>query len=165
MRTDVNRSMQALIVVFAAVLCLVGVSSFAQENPPPTPPPAQVAPQPAAPAAPPAPQQAQAQRVFRSSWEVIIEGKAEINGVLALNFEPQGGEAKLVRVNVVAKTKAKQIAKDLANQLTFTAGGSYKVKANDNKVKIELKNKKMPVFYLGIEQQALDGVSIRLTKG
>jgi hypothetical protein len=110
-------------------------------------------------------QATQARRVFRSAWDVIIEGKADINGVLALNFEPQGGEAKLVRVNVVAKTKAKQIAKDLANQLTFTAGANYKVKANDNKVTVSLKNKKAPVYSLGIAEQALDGVSIRLTKG
>jgi len=154
MRTDVFRSPQSFIVLVMAMLCLVGVSAFAQEEPAPTAPPAQAA-----------PQQAQAQRVFRSAWDVIIDGKAEINGVLALNFEPQGGEAKLVRVNVLAKTKAKQIAKDLANQLAFTAGANYKVKANDNKVTISLKNKKAPVYYLGIEEQALDGVSIRLTKG
>lgn len=143
-----------LIVFVIAMLCLVGVPAFAQEEPAPTAPPAQAA-----------PEQAQAQRVFRAAWDVIIEGKTEINGVLALNFEPQGGEAKLVRVNVVAKTKAKQIAKDLANELAFTMGANYKVKANDNKVTISLKNKKAPVYYLGIEQQALDGVSIRLTKG
>ena len=151
-----------ITVLVIVMFCLVGVSAFAQEEPAPTPPPAQAAPQPATPAAP---EQAQAQRVFRSAWDVIIEGKAEINGVLALNFEPQGGEAKLVRVNVLAKAKAKQIAKDLANQLAFTAGANYKVKANDNKVTISLKNKKAPVYYLGIEEQALDGVSIRLTKG
>lgn len=152
----------ALVIV---MLCLAGVSAFAQEEPAPTEPAAQTAPKPATPAEPAAPQQAQAQRVFRSAWDVIIEGKSEINGVLALNFEPQGGEAKLVRVNVLAKTKAKQIAKDLTNQLAFTVGANYKVKANDNKVSISLKNKKAPVFYLGIEEQALDGVSIRLTKG
>jgi hypothetical protein len=163
MRIDVFRSPQSFIVLVIAMLCLVGVSAFAQEEPAPaTPPAVQAAPQPTT---PPAPQQAQAQRVFRSDWDVIIDGKAEINGVLALNFEPQGGEAKLVRVNVLAKTKAKQIAKDLANQLAFTAGANYKVKANDNKVTISLKNKKAPVYYLGIEEQALDGVSIRLTKG
>ena len=152
----------ALVIV---MLCLAGVSAFAQEEPAPTEPAAQTAPKPATPAEPAAPQQAQAQRVFRSAWDVIIEGKSEINGVLALNFEPQGGEAKLVRVNVLAKTKAKQIAKDLTNQLAFTVGANYKVKANDNKVTVSLKNKKAPVFYLGIEEQALDGVSIRLTKG
>jgi hypothetical protein len=143
-----------ITVLVIAMLCLFGVSAIAQEEPAPTAPPAQAA-----------PEQAQAQRVFRSDWDVIIDGKAEINGVLALNFEPQGGEAKLVRVNVLAKTKAKQIAKDLASQLTFTAGANYKVKANDNKVTISLKNKKAPVYYLGIAEQALDGVSIRLTKG
>jgi len=155
MRTTGRPSLKSVVVLSVAVLCLVGVSAFAQEEPAPTPLPTAQA----------APQQAQAQRVFRSAWDVIIEGKAEINGVLALNFEPQGGEAKLVRVNVLAKTKAKQIAKDLANQLAFTAGANYKVKANDNKVTISLKNKKAPVYYLGIEEQALDGVSIRLTKG
>jgi hypothetical protein len=143
-----------LTVFVIAMLCLVGGAAFAQEEPAPTAPPAQAA-----------PEQAQAQRVFRSAWDVILEGKAEINGVLALNFEPQGGEAKLVRVNVVAKTKAKQIAKDLANELAFAAGANYKVKANDNKVTISLKNKQAPVYYLGIAEQALDGVSIRLTKG
>jgi len=154
MKNNGRPSLKSIVVLVMAMLCLVGVSAFAQEEPAPTAPPAQAA-----------PQQAQAQRVFRSSWDVIIDGKAEINGVLALNFEPQGGEAKLVRVNVLAKTKAKQIAKDLASQLTFTAGANYKVKANDNKVTISLKNKKAPVYYLGIAEQALDGVSIRLTKG
>ena len=147
-------SLKPAIVLAVAALCLVGVSAFAQEEPAPTAPPAQAK-----------PEQAQAQRVFRSAWDVIIEGKAEINGVLALNFEPQGGEAKLVRVNVLAKAKAKQIAKDLSTQLAFTAGTNYKVKANDNKVNVSLKNKKAPVYYLGIAEQALDGVSIRLTKG
>jgi len=153
-----------ITVLVIAMLCLVGVSAFAQEEPAPTPAPAQAAPQ-AAPPAPAPPQQAQAQRVFRSSWDVIIEGKAEVNGVLELLFEPTGGEAKLVRVNVVAKAKAKQIAKDLATQLAFTTGTNYKVKANDNKVNVSLKNNKAPVFYLGIEQQALTGVSVRLAKG
>jgi hypothetical protein len=145
MRAEVCWSSQIVIALVAAMLCLAGASAFAQEEP--------------------APQQAQAQRVFRGAWDVIIEGKAEVNGVLEMTFQPQGGEAKLVRVNVVAKAKAKQIAKDLANQLAFTAGGNYKVKANDNKVAISLKNKKAPVFNLGIEQQSLTGVSIRLTKG
>jgi hypothetical protein len=165
MRTTGRPSTQAFIVLVIAMLCLVGVSAFAQEEPAPAEPTAQTAPKPAAPAEPAAPQQAQAQRVFRSAWDVIIDGKAENNGVLELVFEPQGGEAKLVRVNVVAKAKAKQIAKDLANQLAFTTGANYKVKANDNKVNISLKNKKAPVYYLGIEQQSLNGVSVRLTKG
>jgi hypothetical protein len=162
MRANGRPSLKSVVVLSIAMLCMAGLSAFAQEEPAPTQPTAQAAPQPAT---PPAPEQAQAQRVFRSAWDVIIDGKAEINGVLALNFEPQGGEAKLVRVNVLAKTKAKQIAKDMASQLTFTAGASYKVKANDNKVSISLKNKKAPVYYLGIAEQALDGVSIRLTKG
>ena len=108
---------------------------------------------------------AQAQRIFRGASDIIIDGKAEANGVLELTFEPQGAEAKLVRVNVVAKTKAKQIAKDLAKQFEFTVGPSYKVKVNDNKVTVKVKNNKTPVFHLGIEEQALAGVSVRITKG
>ena len=131
-----------LVVLIGSVFCLATAAAFAQEEP----------------------AQAQAQRIFRDASKIIIDGKAEANGVLGLTFEPQGGEAKLVRVNVVAKAKPKEIAKDLAKQLEFTVGSSYKVKSNDNKVTVSLKNKKAPVFYLGIEEQALSGVSVRITK-
>ena len=141
--TRKNRAMLTMITtVVTAGLLMVGSSALAQDEP----------------------AQAQAQRIFRDASKIIIDGKAEANGVLGLTFEPQGGEAKLVRVNVVAKTKPKEIAKDLAKQLEFTVGSSYKVKSNDNKVTVSLKNKKAPVFYLGIEEQALSGVSVRITK-
>ena len=131
-----------IVVLIVTGFCLVTAAAFAQEDP----------------------SQAQAQRIFRDASKVIIDGKAEANGVLGLTFEPQGGEAKLVRVNVVAKTKPKEIAKDLAKQLEFTVGSSYKVKSNDNKVTVTAKNNKTPVFFLGIEEQALSGVSVRITK-
>ena len=63
----------------------------------------------AAPQATPAPQQAQAQRIFRGEWTVVVKGKAQANGVLELIFEPNGGEARSVRSNVIAKTKDKNI--------------------------------------------------------
>lgn len=145
-------------LVIAGILW-VGAPAFAQEEPAQAEPQqAQTEPEPAA------PQQAQAQRVFRDASKVIIDGKAEANGVLALTFEPHGGEAKLVRVNVVSKAKPKEIAKDLGKQIEFTVGADYKVKTNDNKVTVSLKNKKAPVFFLGIEEQALTGVSVRITK-
>ena len=112
-----------------------------------------------------APEQAAAQRLFRHSSMVIIDGRAEVNGVLTMIFEPNGGEAKQVRVNVVAKTRAKEIGKDLANQLAFTAGSDYKVKGNGAKITVKAKNKKVAPFWIGIEQQALTGVSVRITKG
>jgi hypothetical protein len=110
------------------------------------------------------PQMAEAQRVFRHGSTIIVDGRAEANGVLTMIFEPNGGEAKQVRVNVVAKTKAKKIAKELANQFAFTVGTGYKVKQDDKHVKVKAKNKKSPPFWIGIDEQALTGVSVRVTK-
>jgi hypothetical protein len=148
MNWSVHVTTKVLSTLVIAGLLLVGAPAFAQDEP----------------TEPAAPQQAQAQRIFRDASKIIIEGKAEANGVLGLTFEPQGGEAKLVRVNVVAKTKPKELAKELAKELEFTVGPSYKVKSNDNKVTVSLKNKKAPVFFLGIEEQALSGVAVRITK-
>lgn len=120
---------------------------------------------PAAEPAPAAPQMAQAQKVFRSSSTVILDGKAEVNGVLTLIFQPNGGEPKQVRVNVTARTNAKKIGKELANQFAFTVGSDYKVKGSGNKVIVKAKNKKVAPFWIGIDQQALTGVAVRVTKG
>jgi hypothetical protein len=118
----------------------------------------------AAPEATPLPQQAQAQRIFRGEWTVVVKGKAQANGVLELVFEPNGGEAKSVRSNVTAKTKDKKICQDLANQLAFTVGSDYKVKQNGNKVKVTAKNKKAAPFWLGVGNQSLTGVSVGVQK-
>jgi len=112
----------------------------------------------------PAPQQAQAQRVFRGEWTVVVKGKSQTNGVLELIFEPNGGEAKSVRSNVMAKTKDKKICQDLVNQLAFTVGSDYKVKQNGTKVKVSAKNKKAAPFWLGVGNQSLTGVSVGIQK-
>jgi hypothetical protein len=148
-----------LIVV--GMLVLFGMTVSAQE--PPTP--AEPQPSPAAPQQAPAPQQATAPRIFQPSWEIVVDGKAEANGVLELVFQPHGGEAKLLKVNVVAKAKKNDIAKDLAKELTFAAGKTYKIKASGNKVSVKAPNKKSPPCYLGIETQAVNGVSVRVGKG
>jgi len=111
------------------------------------------------------PREAKAQQVFLPEWVVVIDGRAEANGTLMLVFEPKNGEKKLLRVNVVAKEKAKQIASDLANQFTFSIGAAYKVKVNGNKIVVTQKDKKAPGFAIEIKEQALTGVSVRLTKG
>lgn len=118
----------------------------------------------AAPEAAPVPQQAQAQRIFRGEWTVVVNGKSQANGVLELIFEPNGGEAKSVRSNVMAKTKDKKICQDLVNQLAFTVGSDYKVKQNGNKVKVSAKSKKAAPFWLGVGQQSLTGVSVGIQK-
>ena len=164
-RVLVSRS--ALVAVIAMV-ALGGAWAEAQETPAETPvaapPAAEPAPQ-QAPAAPAEPEQAEVPRVFRPAGEIIVDGKAEMNGVLELVYQPNGGEAKLVRVNVVTKAKAKDVAEDLAKELAFTAGADYKVKVSGDTVKMKAKDKKVQPFHLGIEKQALTGLAVRLSKG
>jgi hypothetical protein len=149
-------------LIVAAMLVLFGMTAAAQEPAPP----AEAQSTPAVPQAAPAPpQQATAPRIFQPSWEIVVDGKAEANGVLELVFQPHGGEAKLLKVNVIAKAKKNDIAKDLAKELTFAAGSAYKIKANGNKVSVKAPNKKSPPCYLGIETQAVNGVSVRVGKG
>lgn len=163
-------------LVAVGILILAGTTASAQEPPAPTEPqpspaapgaaeaqPVQAAPEPTP--APPAPQPAQAPRIFQPSWEIVVDGRAEANGTLELVFQPHGGESKLVKVNVIAKTKKDDIAEDLAQEITFAAGSAYKVKANGNKVSVKAPNKKSPPCYIGIETQAVNGVSVRVGKG
>jgi hypothetical protein len=116
-------------------------------------------------AAPAEPAMGTAQRVFMHSSKVVVNGKAQANGVLTMLFEPNGGEQKKIRVNVVAKMTAKKIGKEIATQLAFTVGTDYKVKGNGAKVTVKAKNKKVPPFWLGIDEQALTGVAVMVTKG
>ena len=144
----------------AGILITIGASASAQEpTPQPEAPPAESQP------AQPAPQEAQAPRIYQPEWEIVVDGRAEANGVLSLVYQPLGGEATLVKVNVLAKAKKKEIAGDLAKELAFATGAACKVKANDNKVNVKLQNKKSPPFHLGIETQAVNGVSVRVGKG
>jgi cytoskeletal protein RodZ len=147
----------------AGILVLVGTTAAAQEPPAPAAPPAAEA-QPA-PVEPDAPHQAVAPRIFQPAWEIVVDGKAEANGTLELVFQPHGGDAKLLKVNVVAKTKKDDIAKDLAQEITFAAGSAYKIKANGNKVKVKAASKKTPPCFIGIETQAVNGVAVRVGKG
>jgi hypothetical protein len=115
-------------------------------------------------AAPAEPTMGTAQRVFMHSAKVVVNGKAQANGVLTMLFEPNGGDQKKIRVNVVAKMNAKKIGKEIATQLSFTVGTDYKVKGDGAKVTVKAKNKKVPPFWLGIDEQALTGVAVMVTK-
>ena len=150
----------AFRLAVAGILITIGASASAQEpTPQPESPPAESQP------AQPAPQEAPAPRIYQPEWEIVVDGKAEANGVLELVYQPLGGEATLVKVNVLAKAKKKEIAGDLAKELAFATGTSCKVKANDNKVKVKVANKKSPAIHLSIETQAVNGVSVRIGKG
>jgi hypothetical protein len=153
-----SRIWGASLLIVAWMFIMTDAPASAQES---TPQPAAQQ----APAEPATPQQAAAPKIFQAEWEIVVDGKAEANGVLSLVYQPQGGEATLVKVNVLAKAKKKEIANDLAKQLSFATGTACKVKANDNRVRVKLANKKLPPFHLGIETQAVNGVSVRVGKG
>jgi hypothetical protein len=153
----------ASLLVVLGTLIVAGSTASAQE--PATQPETKPAETQQAPAEPAAPQEKAAPKIYQAEWEIVVDGKAEANGVLSLVYQPLGGEATLVKVNVLAKAKKKEIAADLAKELAFATGAACKVKANDNKVKVKLANKKSPSIHLAIETQAVNGVSVRVGKG
>jgi hypothetical protein len=171
MRSEPKSMVWGIIwLMVVGIVIMVGTTASAQEPAPqPEPQPAETAPaQPApqqAPAEPAAPQEKAAPKIYQAEWEIVVDGKAEANGVLSFVYQPLGGEATLVKVNVLAKAKKKAIAEDLAKELAFATGAACKVKANDNKVKVKLANKKSPTIHLAIETQAVNGVSVRVGKG
>jgi hypothetical protein len=166
LRLPIRRSL--IVTVLSLVMLVVAAPSVvAQETEPDAAADtaAEETQEPAEETVPEEPQMATAQRVFMHSAKVVVNGKAQANGVLTMIFEPNGGEAKKVRVNVIAKTSAKKIGKEIANQLAFTVGGDYKVKGDGAKVTVKAKNKKAAPFWLGIENQQLTGVAVMITKG
>ena len=165
---------------FVLVVMLIACAAVAQEAAP-TAVPAAPAPQ-ATPAAPPAPAAAApapsaapapaaaapapvtVQRIYFEKAEVVVDGKADYNGAVELEWKPLNGEGKLIQVNVLAKSKDKDIAADIYKELTLAAGGTYKVKQNGEKVRVEKTNKKVPNFAITITKLQLPGVSLRVEK-
>lgn len=133
-------------------------------------PAAQAAPAPAAAAPPqaPAPVPTAAEvtvpRVYYEKAKVVVDGKAEYNGALELEWKPLNGQAKLVQVNVLAKSKSKDIARDIHKELVLAAGNSYKVKLNGERIELSKTNKKLPNFAITITKLQVSGVSVRVEK-
>jgi hypothetical protein len=179
--------MKNSVALWIVVLTLVVLPIAAQETqpPPPAPTPA-AAPAPeqattpaaapaaaaaAAPATAPATVPATAAasssipRVYYEKVDIVVDGKAEANGALKLEFLAQGGDLKEVTVSVLAKTKKKDIAKDIQKELLMVAGGSYKVKLSGDEVRISKTSKKLPNVSIVVTQLAVPGVSVRVEKG
>ena len=157
----------AVVLLCGALAGLCGAGALAQEEPPPARPTetgADEAKSADAEAAKATPAQASPE-TFLPAMSVLVDGKSQAAGVLILVFEPAGGEATQVRVNVVPKTPAKKITEDLAKELTFATGDAYKVKqAGSKKVTVKARSKQVAPFSLRIEQQTVNGVSLRISK-
>jgi hypothetical protein len=174
----------ALLIVVLTLVALPLAAQEAQPAPTPTPAPA-AAPAPApeaaaapaaaaaaapaaataaAPAAAPAPAAAAptVPHAYMDKVTVVVDGKAKANGSLQLEFLPIGGEAKVITVNVVAKTRDKDIARDIHKELTLVAGGNYKVKLSGGDVKITKKSKAAPNVSVVVTSLALPGVSVSI---
>ncbi len=117
-----------------------------------------------APAAAPAPARSEAPRVYAESASLVVSGKADYNGTIQIEFAPLGAPAKLVQVNVLAKTGRKDIAKDLHKELVIAGGSLYKVKLSGDTITIT-KAKGAQNFSVLLEKLDLSGVGVLVKKG
>jgi len=167
-RSDVTLSLVVSMALLAAVIFAVS-SVAAQEEPTPVPEPAQEesaeAPAAAEPAEEPEPPVAAIPITYRNKTLLTIDGKAQANGVVEFIVQPQGGEAVKVRVNVLAKAKAKAITDDVLKELDFTIDERYKVsRSGDKKIVVKV-TKKNPPIAITLKTQSLSGVSVTVSNG
>jgi len=176
-------SMCLLVVVMAAA-----VPANAQEEPTPVPEPAAqeepaAAAEPAQPEAAAEPAAAEAEAapaepaqeaepavaaipvIYRQKTLVKVEGKSQAKGAVELIVQPQGGEATKVRVNVLAKSKAKAITDDLLRELDFAIDDRYKVNRSGDKKLVVKATKKNPPIAITVTTQSLSGVSVTVSNG
>ena len=99
---------------------------------------------PHAPRRPPAPAPAAVPAAMMvDEIKIVLEDKAKTDGEIRLEFTPEGGTAKSIRVTVAKKMSGKDVAEDLEKELKVGLGPDYKVDRYDpDKIKIEAKNKK-----------------------
>jgi len=122
----------------------------------------------AAPAAAPAPAPAPAPAAATvpgapmvESVKVLFEDKAKNDGELVLTFTPEGGAAKTIQVTIAKKMDRKDVARDVAKELSVALGDGYKVDRYDaDKIKIE--GKKNAKFSLTVSSLTANGLSVRL---
>jgi 3-oxoacyl-ACP reductase-like protein len=157
-----NGKLALLIVVLAIAALPLAAQETLPAAPAPTPTPAP-APAPAPVAAAPvaaAPPASTMPHAYLEKLAVVVDGKAKANGSVRLEFLPIGGEPKVVEVRILAKTGRKDIARDIAKELTLVAGGAYKVKHSGEEVRISKNDKKAPHVSVNVLALALPGVSV-----
>ncbi len=121
----------------------------------------------AAPAPAPKPESValEAPRVYLEKTVVAVDGKAEYDGSVSMEFTPLGGTGKTFEVRVLAKTGRKDVAKDLHKELSLAAGQAYKVKLSGDEVRISKASSKSPNFAVVIRKLNLTGMSVLVKRG
>ena len=103
--------------------------------------------------------------IYRQKTLIKVDGKAQAKGALELIVQPEGGDPTKVRVNVLAKSKAKSITNDLLKELDFAIDDRYKVnRSGDKKIVVKTKKKNPPIA-ITVTTQSLSGVSVTVSNG
>jgi hypothetical protein len=118
----------------------------------------------AAPAESAEPEEVKPPAVLYEKAKLVFDGEAEADGSIGFTFAPDSGEVVLFSVNVLAKTKKKDIAKAVYTELAIAAGEKYKVKQEGDEVRVERAKKDYAEFSLTVEEIALPGVSVLVKK-
>ncbi len=98
------------------------------------------------------------------SVSIKLNGKTVTTGAIGLDFMVDGAAPKRAWIRVLAKTSADDIAKQVANELTFTVGTGYKVKASSKEVKIEGASKDSKPICVSVAGMTVYGISLILGK-
>ena len=117
------------------------------------------------PAVEPEPAMAAIPMVFRHKTRIEIKGRSEVKGAIELIVQVQGEEPTKVRVNVLAKDKAKPITADLAKEIAFAVDERYAVKQSGGTKIVVKTKKKNPPISISVATQSLSGVSVMISNG
>ncbi len=157
--------MKRFLPLFALATGLALASGLSAQTPPPEAPAAPAPAPAAAPAVPAPPALSAAPEVVQTFFEGIrisFDGKAQAAGVVGIDTKVSGGEIKRVWVRVLPKSDEGTVARDVAKELTFALGSSFKVKTSGGRITIAKANKKAPAVYAAVAGLNLYGMSVRI---
>jgi glucose/arabinose dehydrogenase len=160
--------LKRMIVCVVVAACFATGAALAQtdstKTQAPAAQPAAPAAQPAAPAEPAAhaaaPAMSPADTVTYASARIMFHEAATANGAVSFHFGPAGMKPDVVTVTVLAKTKAKDVAKDAEKEFKVTAGSAYKVERKGDELDIKTAKKGGTRFHLSVNQNTANGVSV-----
>ena len=91
-----------------------------------------------------------------------MDGTAATDGELRLDFTPEGGETKQIRVSVPVSIPADEVVREIRKAMKATISPDYLVDRYDpSKIKISF-NKKSTPFRLNLVALTAKGLTLRL---